>query len=108
MIDSYYGAFANKISHFLGSVWSLAILLILIAVTGLYFDFSLAWETHLVTVLGFLALVAILFLQRSQRHGDRATHIKLDELIRAAEGARNEVAAVEKQAEEVIDDIAPE
>ena len=106
MIDKYYGAFANRVSRFMGSVWSLTMLLCLIVASGIYFEFSHYWESRLVTIMGFLAVVAIFFLQRSQQHSDRATHLKLDELVKAVEGARNEVAAVEHEPEEVIDEFA--
>jgi low affinity Fe/Cu permease len=45
----------------------------------------------------------IFFLQHSQNVSDKATHLKLDELIRAVQGARNEVAAAEDREEYEID-----
>ncbi len=35
----------------------------------------------------------------------KATHLKLDELIRSIEGARNEVASIEDKAESEIDEL---
>lgn len=106
MLEKAYGQFANRVSDFIGSVWSLAILLCMIAATGIYAEFSERWERHLHTIMAFLALIAVFFLQRSQRHDDRATNLKLDELIEATESARNEVANVSKESDEVIDDIS--
>lgn len=106
MIDKIYGRFANRASDFIGSVWSLVILLAAIAGTGIYSGFSHRWEVVLHLAMAFMALVAVFFLQRSQRHGDKATNLKLDELIKSIEGARNRVAEVEKESEEVIDDIS--
>ena len=106
MIDKAYGKFATGVSDFIGSVWSVVPLLIGIIGTGIYADFSLTWERHIHLVMAFLALVAVFFLQRSQRHDNKATNLKLDELIRALDGPRNHIAEVEKESEEVIDNYS--
>jgi low affinity Fe/Cu permease len=106
MIDRHYSRLANAVSEFVGSVWSLLILVAAIVGTGIYFDFSPEWELRLVTVIGLISVLAIFFLQRSQRHDDKATQLKLDELIKAVEGARNELAQIEKEPEEVIEKLA--
>jgi Predicted small integral membrane protein len=103
MIDKAYGRFANAVSDFIGSVWSLAILLAGIIGSGIYSGFSHRWELILHLVMAFLALVAVFFLQRSQRHDTKATNIKLDELIRSLEGPRDQIAEVEKESEEVVE-----
>jgi low affinity Fe/Cu permease len=105
MLERAYGLFANRISDFIGSVWSLAIVLAAIAATGIIFGFSLRWEMLIHLAMTFVALLAVFFLQRSQRHDDKAINLKLDELIKAVEGARNQVAGVDKESEEVINDI---
>jgi low affinity Fe/Cu permease len=106
MIEKTYGRFANRVSDFVGSVWSLLILLAAILLTGVYFEFSEHWERHLHLAMTFLALLAVFFLQRSQRHDDKAINFKLDELIKALEGPRNHVANVNKESDEVLDDIS--
>jgi low affinity Fe/Cu permease len=106
MLEKLYGLFANRVSDFIGSVWSLLILLVAIVATGLYFEFSPHWESRLHIAMAFLALVAVFFLQRSQRHDDKAINLKLDELIKAAEGARNHVAEVNKESDEVLDHVS--
>jgi low affinity Fe/Cu permease len=106
MIDKAYGKFANGVSNFVGSVWSLVLLLTGVIGSGLYADFSLPWERHIHLAMAFLALVAVFFLQRSQRHDTKATNLKLDELIRSLEGPRNNIAEVEKESEEVIDKMS--
>ena len=103
MIEKAYGKFANRVSDFIGSVWSIAILLTAIIGTGIYFGFTTVWEEHLHTVMAFVALVAVFFVQRSQRHGEKLTNLKLNELIKALEGADNEVAGLEKEDDEVVE-----
>ena len=106
MIDKYYSILASRISAFVGSVWSLAILVGVVIGTGIYFDFSPHWESRLVIALSVISVLAIFFLQRSQRHDDKATQLKLDELVKAVEGARNEVVRIEKEPEHVIESLA--
>lgn len=106
MIEKTYGRFANRVSDCVGSVWSLLILLAAVLLSGLYFEFSERWVHYLHLAMTFLALVAVFFLQRSQRHDDRAINLKLDELVQAAEGARNQVANVNKESDQVLDDIS--
>lgn len=106
MIEKIYGRFANRLSDFIGSVWSVLIVLAAIAATGIYFKFSQHWERHLHTIMAFAALIAVFFLQRSQRHDDKAINLKLEELINAVKGARNQVANVDKESDEVIDDVS--
>jgi low affinity Fe/Cu permease len=106
MIEKTYGRFANRVSDFVGSVWSLLILLAAVLLSGLYFEFSERWERHLHTAMAFIAILAVFFLQRSQRHDDKAINLKLDELIKAAEGARNHVAEVDKGSDEVLDHVS--
>ena len=47
----------------------------------------------------------LFFLQASQNHSDNATHLKLDEIVRAIEGARDEVVHAEERAEDEIEEL---
>ncbi len=106
MMEKVYGRFANRVSDFIGSVWSVMILVAGIAASGIYSGFSHSWELRLHLSMAFVALVAVFFLQRSQRHDDKAINLKLDELIKALDGARNEVADIEKDSDEAMDEVS--
>lgn len=106
MIEKAYGSFANRASDFIGSVWSIAILLAGIIGSGIYFGFTERWELILHLAMAFVALIAVFFLQRSQRHDNHAINVKLDELIKAVEGARNSIAGVDKESNEVLEKIS--
>lgn len=79
--------------------------IILVASSGWYAGFSHQWRLDAAGVLAVASLLLLIFLQKSQNHGDRATHLKLDELIRAAEAARNEFTAAEHRAEKDIEKL---
>ncbi|MEO6049891.1 MAG: low affinity iron permease family protein [Pyrinomonadaceae bacterium] len=46
-----------------------------------------------------MVLLLLFFLQKSQNHSDKAIHLKLDELVKALGGARDEIAAAEHHAD---------
>ena len=89
----------------IGSVWAFLIFIALLWITGFIFHFSVQWENTISFLIAVITLSALFFLQKSQNHSDAATHLKLDELIKAVEGARNEVASVEQQAEEDLEKL---
>ena len=91
--------FAGHVSRMIGSVWAFLIFIAVLLITGLWFEFSLSWENNISFLISIVTLSTLFFLQKSQNHSDKATHLKLDELIKAVSGARNEVASVEQQPE---------
>jgi low affinity Fe/Cu permease len=97
--------FAVMVSQFTGSGWALALTIILVVGGGWYAGFSHQWRLDAAGVLALASLLLLIFLQKSQNHGDRATHLKLDELIRSSDGARNEVTAAEHRAEKEIAEL---
>ena len=100
-----YRKFAAAVSDLLssGRVFLLAIATMLL--TGWYFRFSERWTWALDFIITVVTFLILFFLQKSQKVGDKVTHAKLDELIRAVEGARNTVVAVEDKTEKEIDEI---
>ena len=104
-MDKMFGEVAFYVSSVMGSAWALLAVVSLILLTGWFFGFSAEWEAKLVSIVSITALLSIFFLQRSQSHNDRATHLKLDELVKALEGARSEVADIENESDEKIADL---
>lgn len=104
-MQDFYRVFAFRVSEFIGSFWALMLLATSILATGYYFRFSTEWKINASLILAVIALAVLVFLQKSQNHNDKATHLKLDELIKASEGARNEIASVETEAEESIEKL---
>ena len=102
-MEEWFQRFAARVSRVLGSVWTFIGVLTLIAVSGIIFGFSSEWQNFIGFITGFAAFLILFFLQKSQNIGDKATHAKLDELIRSATGARNEFTAAEEKHEHEID-----
>lgn len=108
-VDQYmhdiFRKFAAWVSRMVGSGWAVLIATGLIAGTGVYFNFSTEWKNNFSLIAHVTALALIFFLQKSQNHNDKATHLKLDELIKAADGARNEIVSAEHQPAREIDEL---
>ena len=91
--------FAIFVSDIVGSVWAFLAVIVAVTASGYYFHFSDLWKENVSFAAAVLSLSVLIFLQRSQNHNDKATHVKLDELIYAIEGARDEAASVEDRPE---------
>ena len=101
-----FRTFAVHFSRAVGSVWAFLALITVVAVTGMWSGFSSEWKTTISCTIAVISLSALIFLQKSQIHNDRATHLKLDELIKSIDGARDEVAAVETSGEKELERLA--
>ena len=74
-------------------------------VSGPLFNYSDTWQLVINTSTTVITFLMVFFLQHAQNTNDRAMHVKLDELIRAVEGARNDVRGVEERTEKEIIEI---
>lgn len=97
--------FAAMVSHVVGSGWTLIFVILVIVGTGFYSGFGESWKDATDFGAKLTVLFLVFLLQKSQNHSDTATHLKLDELIKANESARNEIAATEHQPAREIEDL---
>jgi low affinity Fe/Cu permease len=90
--------FAKRSSKMLGSAWAFAaaILIILIwGLTGPMFHYSDTWQLIINTGTTIVTFLMVFLIQNTQNRDAKAVHLKLDELIRALKGARNELIDLE-------------
>ena len=83
----------------LGSAWAFvtAILIILVwAATGPVFHFSDTWQLIINTGTTVVTFLMVFLIQNTQNRDSKAVHLKLDELIRALTGARNDLVDLEE------------
>ncbi len=73
------------------------------AVTGPLFGFSDTWQLAINTGTTIVTFLMVFVIQASQNRDTRATQLKLDELIRASRGARNELIDLEDAPEETVE-----
>jgi low affinity Fe/Cu permease len=76
------------------------------ALTGPIFHYSDTWQLVINTGTTIVTFLMVFLIQATQNRDTLALQIKLSELILALEGARNELAIVEKRSDKVLENIA--
>ena len=108
---SVFTRFARWVSAISGRpvTFAAAVLIILLwATTGPIFDFSDTWQLVINTGTTIVTFLMVFLIQSTQNRDTEALQIKLDELIRAIKGARNEVLDLEQLDEQELDEIRQE
>src|SRR3954463_15798481 len=91
-IRDAFRVFARTSSSVLGSPWAFIAALLIIVVwgmTGPVFHFSDTWQLIINTGTTIVTFLMVFLIQNTQNRDAKAVHLKLDELIRALQGARN-------------------
>ncbi|RAI54590.1 low affinity iron permease family protein [Roseicella frigidaeris] len=86
-----------------GRPWAfiLALLTVVVwAVSGPLFAWSDTWQLVINTGTTIITFLMVFLIQHAQNRDTQAIHVKLDELIRATQGAHNRLIALEDQSEE--------
>jgi low affinity Fe/Cu permease len=100
--------FAHRVSVLAGSPWVFAVACLVIigwAVTGPIFHFSDTWQLVINTGTTIITFLMVFLIQNTQNRDARAMHLKLDELIRAIRGARNQLVNLEEMTDEELDKL---
>jgi low affinity Fe/Cu permease len=85
------------------STFMLAVLVVVLwAVSGPLFGFSDTWQLVINTGTTIVTFLMVFLIQSTQNRDTIAIQVKLDELIRAVEGAHNAVIDLENQSEEEL------
>jgi low affinity Fe/Cu permease len=94
--------FARRSSTVLGSAWAFGIAILVIVIWGLTgpaFHYSNTWQLIINTGTTIVTFLMVFLIQNTQNRDAKAAHLKLDEIIRALKGARNELIDLEKLAD---------
>ena len=103
VVSDAFRVFARKTSSILGSAWAFvaAVLIIVIwGLTGPTFHFSDTWQLIINTGTTIVTFLMVFLIQNTQNRDAKAMHLKLDEIIRALKGARNELLDLEELSDE--------
>ena len=97
-----FGAFSAAVAHWSGKpqVFAAAVAaLILWAIFGPWTGYSEQWQLIVNTGTTILTFLMVFIIQNTQNRHTIALHIKIDEVIRAIHGAKNELIDLEDLSE---------
>ena len=98
-VEDAFRVFARASSRLLGTAWVFvgAIAIIVIwAATGPFYNYSDTWQLLINTGTTIVTFLMVFLIQNTQNRDSKAVHLKLDELIRAIDSARNHLVNVDR------------
>jgi low affinity Fe/Cu permease len=110
-LNQTFHKFASASAEAMGSHWSFigATLACLVwAGAGPLFDYSDSWQLVINTSTTVLTFLAVFLIQNTQNRQGLAIQLKLDELLRAIEGARTGLVDLEDSTDEEIEKLRKE
>jgi low affinity Fe/Cu permease len=105
---SWFTGFANRAARVAGHprAFLIAVLIIVMwALMGPLFGYSDTWQLVINTSTTIVTFLMVFLIQNTQNRDAEAMHVKLDELIRAVEGAHNALLDLEELDDRELDRI---
>lgn len=105
VVSDAFRIFARRSSMMLGSAWAFAGAVLVICIwilTGPTFHFSDTWQLIINTATTVITFLMVFLIQNTQNRDAKAMHLKLDEIIRALKGARNQLVDLEDLSDEEL------
>lgn len=106
--NDWFGRFAASASAWLGSKWAFAgagLVILIWAITGPLFHFSDTWQLVINTGTTIVTFLMVFLIQNTQNRDARAINLKLNELIRAIDKARDQMIDIENLSDLELDEL---
>jgi len=103
--------FAHKSAQAVGSPWAFFLALaslIIWGLTGPRFHYSDTWQLVINTATSLSTFLVVFLIQNTQNRDTKVIHLKLDELIRAVQPARNSLVQMEDLTDAELDSLQHE
>ena len=108
VVNDLFRVFARRSSMVLGSAWAFTLAIVIIVVWGLTgpaFHFSDTWQLIINTGTTIVTFLMVFVIQNTQNRDSKAVKLKLDEVIRAVKGARNQLINLEGLSDEDLKNL---
>ncbi|MBB5060524.1 low affinity Fe/Cu permease [Granulicella aggregans] len=106
--NDWFGRFAASASGWLGSKWAFAaagLIIVIWGLTGPLFHFSDTWQLVINTGTTIVTFLMVFLIQNTQNRDARAINLKLNELIRAIDKARDQMIDIENLSDLELDEL---
>ncbi len=106
--NDWFGRFAASASAWLGSKWAFAgaaLIIVVWAAVGPIFHFSDTWQLVINTGTTIVTFLMVFLIQNTQNRDARAINLKLNELIRAIDKARDQMIDIENLSDLELDEL---
>jgi low affinity Fe/Cu permease len=98
--------FSHRAAEASGSPWAFMLgvaIVVVWAATGKLFDYSESWQLVINTGTTIVTFLMVFVIQNTQARDSKELHLKLDELLRAVENARNTVINCANMSDEELE-----
>jgi len=106
--NDWFGQFAAKASGWLGSRWAFAgagVVVLGWAMLGPIFHFSNTWQLVINTGTTIVTFLMVFLIQNTQNRDARAINLKLNEVIRSIDKARDQMIDIENLSDLELDEL---
>jgi low affinity Fe/Cu permease len=110
-LNELFRKFAERTAQFVGSPWAfVAALVIVFAWAGLgpVFRYSDTWQLVINTGTTIVTFLIVFLIQNTQNRETRIVRLKIDELLRAVEGARTGFVSLDRMSDAELEEVQKE
>lgn len=107
-VNDAFRRFATQSARGFGSAWMFIAAALVCAgwlISGPIFHFSETWQFFINDLTNIVTFLAVFLIQNTQNRDAKAIHLKLDELLRAIEGARTNLVNLEELSDEELESL---